>query len=191
VCSLLREKESRRFWIQTGLHIRLYPHRLTPHPQILAGAHKFPPHLSGVPPDPVPPLRLQMRCCKHLHLPKLGGAGGSPRVLPRGGKTAFAVRDRGRVRCAPRLGLRCSAGRTGSAGYAADRTPAGAGARPPLGRRSLRSADKCGGLKHHASNRGARPIRVGSLRSPVLAARRVLTIARRYPHQASGTLLVY
>ena len=37
----------------------LCPRRLTPNPQILAGSHNFPPHLSGLPPDPVPPLRLQ------------------------------------------------------------------------------------------------------------------------------------
>ena len=59
---LMKKGKSAIFWIQTGLHIRLYPRRLTPHPQILAGAHNFPPHLSGVPPDPVPPLRLQTRC---------------------------------------------------------------------------------------------------------------------------------
>jgi hypothetical protein len=33
--------------------------RPTPNPQVLAGSHNFPPHLSGLPPDPVPPLRLQ------------------------------------------------------------------------------------------------------------------------------------
>ena len=57
--SPLKERKAAANGVQTRVQARLYPSRLTPHPQILAGAHYFPPHLSGLPPDPVPPLRLQ------------------------------------------------------------------------------------------------------------------------------------
>jgi len=42
----------------------------------------FPRNLSGVPPDPVPPLRLRMQRLG-VHSSKLGGAGGSPRSFGR------------------------------------------------------------------------------------------------------------
>src|ERR1700730_5365069 len=60
---------------ETVAYTVLCPRRLTPHPQILAGAHYFPPHLSGLPPDPVPPLRLQCLTLERRALPKLGDAG--------------------------------------------------------------------------------------------------------------------
>src|SRR5437762_13635065 len=46
--------------VQTPVLIRLYPLRPAPNPQVLAGSHNIPPLLSGSPPDPVPPLRLQI-----------------------------------------------------------------------------------------------------------------------------------
>ena len=77
-CVFSKEGKSAKTRAQTTAYTRLCPHRLTPHLQILAGAHNFPPHLSGVPPDPVPPLRLRMQRLG-VHSSKLGGAGGSPR----------------------------------------------------------------------------------------------------------------
>ena len=82
VCFLKWKRKVAAIGYNDAVQSRLYPQRPTPHPQFLAGAHNFPPHLSGVPPDPVPPLRLRMRRLG-VHLPKLGGAGGSPRSFGR------------------------------------------------------------------------------------------------------------
>jgi hypothetical protein len=64
-----------------------------------------------------------------VHSPKQGGAGGPPRSFARDRAKPRSAAALWRVRCAPRP-MVCGArpGRTGSAGYAADRTPAGAGA---------------------------------------------------------------
>jgi len=86
----------------------MYPRRLTPHPQVLAGAHYFPPAVVGLAAPAVVGLAARLRAptppamltLGRLALPKLGGAGGAP-----------AIR---------RPGLRRSmeAGGTGSAGRA-------------------------------------------------------------------------
>jgi hypothetical protein len=81
-------------------------------------------------PTPCPHSACECNACG-VHSPKLGGAGGSPLILPWDGKIAD-LRANG-AKAALLAVLRCSAGRTGSAGYAADRTPAGAGARPRTG----------------------------------------------------------
>ena len=126
---------------------------------------QFPPHLSGVPPDPVPPLRLRMQRYG-VHSPKLGGAGGALLILPWDGKIA-ALRASAE---AALLACGCGA-RLGARGR-----PAPPPTAHPLGRvtdragaRSLRSADKCGGLKHRSLPDYSRPSRVGLLRSSVLA----------------------
>ena len=54
-------RSPRALRVRTPVQSRLYPWRPTPNPQVVASSHSFPPHLSGVPPDPVPPLRLQTR----------------------------------------------------------------------------------------------------------------------------------
>ena len=115
------KKESRQIeGTQTTAYTRLCPHRLTPHLQILAGAHNFPPHLSGVPPDPVPPLRLQTRCLSILRLLKRGGAGGSPR--------SFGHRPKPRspsatIVASAALLASCCGARLGARGRPAEPTP--------------------------------------------------------------------
>lgn len=98
---------------------------------------------------------------------------GASLILPRGGKIA-ALRGHTAEAALLDCSLWCSAGRTGSAGYAADRTPAGAGARPRWGAGRCAVCRQMRGVRAPLANGGARPIRVGSLRSPVLARRRVL-----------------
>ena len=113
-----------------------------------------------------------------VRLPKLGGAGGSLLILPRTAKSPTSALGRGG--CAPRLWLRCSAGRTGSAGYAADRTPAGAGAL----RRWGAVVAVCRQMRGGEHRLRARPSRVGSLALPGTRRERVLTFVPRCPHRA-------
>jgi len=177
--SFFEKGKGRFFGYIKGYKLGCTPSRLTPHPQVLTGAHNFPPHLSGVPPDPVPPLRLHCGR-KRLAVPKLGGAGGSPLILPADGQN----RDLCAVGAEAALlaWLRCSAGRTGSAGYAADRTPAGAGARGRE-RPGVRSADKCGGgVKAQAiDTKPHDPAGSGSLSLPGTRENSRVLFARRYP----------
>jgi hypothetical protein len=79
---LFKERKVAERGVQWTVQSRLYPLRPTPNPQVIAGSHNFPPHLSGLPPDPVPPLRLQ--CWEYPALLELGEAGGPPRSFAQG-----------------------------------------------------------------------------------------------------------
>ena len=125
------------------------------------------------------------RDAKHLRLPKLGGAGGSPLILPLAAKSRSPSRAHGRGGYAPSPGLWCSAGRTGSGGEPTPSHSRAQGRAPCFG-----LPTNAGGEKKNKISKSCwtRPSRVGSLR--LLGTRpsgRVLTIEWRCPQRACHT----
>src|SRR5438552_15026116 len=58
-CVFLKGKQVAQKPVHSGVHSRMDPNIRSIHRKSFAGLTSFPPILSGLPPDPVPPLRLQ------------------------------------------------------------------------------------------------------------------------------------
>jgi len=159
------EKEGRRDWVQSTVQSCLYPQRPTPHPQFLAGAQNFPPHLSGVPPDPrapTPPANAMRSICVCQSEAELGAL---REVLPQGAKPRSASATV--VASAALLARGCDA-RLGAWGRPATPPtahPLGRVTLPPLGRRSVAVCRQMRGVKAPRIKQGSttQPGRVAAL----------------------------